>query len=217
MDNFIPAIPALLPSLGSSVDDAHRAAVAITTTGVIGRGQWRCGVEVEDEGRGRGARTRGELINCHSEWAVTHTCAARCKCSHFLDVPHPCRPPDLVSKEAALQVTIGGRPVSVGGMCKGSGMIHPNMATMLGVVTTDADVDVEVWRGMLRRATDASFNAVRVQGGRGLGLGPSPVVQWARWRQDLKGRGLRLPGASNSFRDDLAPSIAASAAPTDHR
>lgn len=68
---------------------------------------------------------------------------------------------DLVSKEAALQVTIGGRTVSVGGMCKGSGMIHPNMATMLGVVTTDAEVDVEVWRGMLRRATDASFNAVR--------------------------------------------------------
>ena len=70
-------------------------------------------------------------------------------------------PTDLVSKEAALRVTIGGVPVAVGGMCKGSGMIHPNMATMLGVVTTDAAVDAEVWRGMLRRATDASFNAVR--------------------------------------------------------
>lgn len=67
---------------------------------------------------------------------------------------------DLVSKEAALQIDIGGKSVSVGGMCKGSGMIHPNMATMLGVVTTDAAVDTEVWRGMLRRATDASFNAV---------------------------------------------------------
>ena len=86
--------------------------------------------------------------------------------------PHPAPPrwpPDLVSKEAALAVTIGGKPVSVGGMCKGSGMIHPNMATMLGVVTTDAEVDTEVWRGMLRRATDASFNAVR-RFGRGAGL-----------------------------------------------
>lgn len=83
--------------------------------------------------------------------------------------PPPTAPPDLVSKEAALQVTIGGKPVSVGGMCKGSGMIHPNMATMLGVVTTDADVDVEVWRGMLRRATDASFNAVSPSWGKGDG------------------------------------------------
>jgi hypothetical protein len=57
-------------------------------------------------------------------------------------------------------VTIGGKPVHIGGMCKGSGMIHPNMATMLGVVTCDADVEPEVWRGMLRRACDASFNAV---------------------------------------------------------
>jgi N-acetylglutamate synthase/N-acetylornithine aminotransferase len=58
------------------------------------------------------------------------------------------------------QVTIGGKQVHIGGMCKGSGMIHPNMATMLGVVTCDADVEPEVWRGMLRRACDASFNAV---------------------------------------------------------
>lgn len=65
----------------------------------------------------------------------------------------------------AAQVTIGGVPVHIGGMCKGSGMIHPNMATMLGVVTCDADVEPEVWRGMLRRACDASFNAV---GGEGL-------------------------------------------------
>jgi glutamate N-acetyltransferase/amino-acid N-acetyltransferase len=59
-----------------------------------------------------------------------------------------------------LQVTIGDQQVHVGGMCKGSGMIHPNMATMLGIVTCDAAVEPEVWRGMLRRACDASFNAV---------------------------------------------------------
>ena len=45
-------------------------------------------------------------------------------------------------------------------MCKGSGMIHPNMATMLGVVTTDAAVAPAVWRSMLRAGCDASFNSV---------------------------------------------------------
>ena len=59
-----------------------------------------------------------------------------------------------------LQVTVGGKPVHIGGMCKGSGMIHPNMATMLGVVTCDAAVEPAVWRDMLRRACEASFNAV---------------------------------------------------------
>eukprot|EP00882_Tetradesmus_deserticola_P016115 GHRQ01017191.1.p1 GENE.GHRQ01017191.1~~GHRQ01017191.1.p1 ORF type:complete len:475 (+),score=206.66 GHRQ01017191.1:72-1427(+) len=103
MEAFVKAIPELPKSLGDSAEDAHRAAVAITTT-------------------------------------------------------------DLVSKEAALQVTIGGKQVHIGGMCKGSGMIHPNMATMLGVVTCDADVEPEVWRGMLRRACDASFNAITVDG-----------------------------------------------------
>jgi hypothetical protein len=61
--------------------------------------------------------------------------------------------------------------VHIGGMCKGSGMIHPNMATMLGVVTTDAAVDPGAWRAMLKAATDASFNAVRAREGCEGGLG----------------------------------------------
>lgn len=68
---------------------------------------------------------------------------------------------DLVSKEAALKVTIGGKTIHVGGMCKGSGMIHPNMATMLAVVTCDAAVSTDVWTGIIKRASDNSFNAVR--------------------------------------------------------
>lgn len=103
MEAFIPAIPELAQTLGSTLEDGHRAAVAITTT-------------------------------------------------------------DLVSKTAALQVTLGGKTVSIGGMCKGSGMIHPNMATMLGVVTCDAVVDPEVWRGMVKRASIASFNQITVDG-----------------------------------------------------
>ena len=55
---------------------------------------------------------------------------------------------------------IGGKAVNIGGMCKGSGMIHPNMATMLGVVTCDAAVEPEAWRAMVKRASIASFNSV---------------------------------------------------------
>lgn len=103
MDNFIPAIPELAKKLGNTAEDAHRAAVAITTT-------------------------------------------------------------DLVSKAAALEVTLGGKTVRVGGMCKGSGMIHPNMATMLGVLTCDAAVNHDVWQEIIRRGTDNSFNAITVDG-----------------------------------------------------
>ena len=69
-----------------------------------------------------------------------------------------------MSKSAALQVTIGGKTVSIGGHCKGSGMIHPNMATMLGVVTCDAAVESDVWRGLVKRASMASFNQVSLIG-----------------------------------------------------
>ena len=47
---------------------------------------------------------------------------------------------DTKKKEVAVQIEIGGKTVTVGGMCKGSGMIHPNMCTMLGFVTTDAKI-----------------------------------------------------------------------------
>lgn len=71
---------------------------------------------------------------------------------------------DLVSKSAALETEIGGVKVRVGGMAKGSGMIHPNMATMLGVVTCDAAVSPDVWRGIVRRACTSTFNQITVDG-----------------------------------------------------
>ena len=61
------------------------------------------------------------------------------------------------------QTTIGGTTVRVGGIAKGSGMIHPNMATMLAVVTTDAKVDPTLWRSVIKGATDNSFNQVRLK------------------------------------------------------
>ena len=71
---------------------------------------------------------------------------------------------DTKPKQAAVQVKIGGRTVTVGGMCKGSGMIEPNMATMLGFITTDAAITPAMLRRALRQAIAVSFNHVVVDG-----------------------------------------------------
>jgi glutamate N-acetyltransferase/amino-acid N-acetyltransferase len=71
---------------------------------------------------------------------------------------------DLVTKSIALETMIEGRPVRIGGISKGSGMIHPNMATMLAFVTCDAAVSTSLWQEMLSRAADKTFNQVTVDG-----------------------------------------------------
>jgi glutamate N-acetyltransferase/amino-acid N-acetyltransferase len=71
---------------------------------------------------------------------------------------------DLVTKAIALETTIDGRPVRIGGIAKGSGMIHPNMATMLSFVTCDAAVSTHLWQEMLTRAANKSFNQITVDG-----------------------------------------------------
>jgi glutamate N-acetyltransferase/amino-acid N-acetyltransferase len=71
---------------------------------------------------------------------------------------------DPFPKEAATTITIGGRTVTIGGMTKGSGMIEPNMATMLGFVTTDAAVPQPLLDRALRAAVNDTFNAITVDG-----------------------------------------------------
>ena len=72
---------------------------------------------------------------------------------------------DTVKKEVAVQVEIGGRTVTVGGMCKGSGMIHPNMCTMLGFVTTDVNISKEMLQEALSEDVKDTYNMVSVDGG----------------------------------------------------
>ncbi|ACK65045.1 arginine biosynthesis bifunctional protein ArgJ [Rippkaea orientalis PCC 8801] len=71
---------------------------------------------------------------------------------------------DLVPKSIALETIIDGRPVRIGGMAKGSGMIHPNMATMLAFVTCDGLVTTHLWQQMLTEAANQSFNQITVDG-----------------------------------------------------
>ena len=69
---------------------------------------------------------------------------------------------DTIPKECAVTFEQEGTTITVAGMCKGSGMIHPNMATMLSVITTDAKVSHEVLQGMLREIVADSFNMISV-------------------------------------------------------
>jgi glutamate N-acetyltransferase / amino-acid N-acetyltransferase len=71
---------------------------------------------------------------------------------------------DLRPKSIALHDTIGGRLMTIGGMAKGSGMIHPNMATMLAYFTTDASITKSALQQALSLATNESFNCISVDG-----------------------------------------------------
>ncbi len=71
---------------------------------------------------------------------------------------------DTVPKTAHVEVDIAGTRVRVGGMSKGSGMIHPNMATMLAYITTDAAVEAGLMSGIVKSIADRSFNQVTVDG-----------------------------------------------------
>lgn len=71
---------------------------------------------------------------------------------------------DTVKKEAAVSVNLGGKTVRIGGMCKGSGMIHPNMCTMLAFVTTDACISKELLQKALSHTVEDTFNMISVDG-----------------------------------------------------
>ncbi|TBL73025.1 bifunctional glutamate N-acetyltransferase/amino-acid acetyltransferase ArgJ [Paenibacillus thalictri] len=71
---------------------------------------------------------------------------------------------DLVKKETCVSLTVNGKTVHIAGAAKGSGMIHPNMATMLGFITTDAAVDSANLQKLLSGVTDSTFNMITVDG-----------------------------------------------------
>ena len=71
---------------------------------------------------------------------------------------------DTVSKEVAIEFEISGKTVKMGAMCKGSGMIHPNMCTMLGFITTDVNISKELLLKALRDDVVDTFNMVSVDG-----------------------------------------------------
>lgn len=118
---------------------------------------------------------------------------------------------DTKPKYAAVQVMIGGKTVTVGGMCKGSGMIHPNMCTMLGFVTTDAAITKEMLQKALSDSVKDTYNMVSVDGDTSTndtvvllanGLAENPVID----RED--GNYAAFLEALNAVNTELAKKIA---------
>lgn len=83
---------------------------------------------------------------------------------HWSEAAHAIMTTDIVAKGASRRIEIGGRTVTVTGIAKGSGMIHPNMATMLGFVATDAAIAPALMQRLVQDVADVSFNCVTVDG-----------------------------------------------------
>ena len=71
---------------------------------------------------------------------------------------------DTFKKEIAVEITIGGKPVVLAGIAKGSGMIHPNMATLLSFIITDANIKAETLQGLLGKSISSTYNMISVDG-----------------------------------------------------
>jgi glutamate N-acetyltransferase / amino-acid N-acetyltransferase len=91
-------------------------------------------------------------------------CVANLKADNWFDASQAIMTTDIVAKAVSRQIQLGGASVTVTGIAKGSGMIHPNMATMLGYIATDAAVAQPLLQQMVSQASDASFNCITVDG-----------------------------------------------------
>jgi glutamate N-acetyltransferase/amino-acid N-acetyltransferase len=99
---------------------------------------------------------------------------------------------DTVPKEAAVAVTIGDVEFVIGGVAKGSGMIHPDLATLLCFLATDAAVDIDFLKFSLRKAADISFNMVSIDGD------TSPNDMMLIMANGLRGNKTISPGSSQA-------------------
>jgi len=94
---------------------------------------------------------------------------------------------DTVKKEYAVTVSVGGKPVTIGAIAKGSGMIHPNMGTMLAFITTDCNITPDCLHEALTEIVNRTFNRVTVDGDTSTndmcvvlanGLAGNPLIEW---------------------------------------
>jgi len=100
-----------------------------------------------------------EMVNSHLDQLINSL-----NKDAYLDAANAILTTDLQVKQIAYQAIIGERIITIGGMAKGSGMIHPSMATMLSYITCDAGVDHILWSDMIRRVAESSFNSITVDG-----------------------------------------------------
>ncbi|HEY0666133.1 MAG TPA: bifunctional glutamate N-acetyltransferase/amino-acid acetyltransferase ArgJ [Gallionella sp.] len=89
---------------------------------------------------------------------------ANMSANNWFDAAHAIMTTDIVAKAVSKQITIDGETVTITGIAKGSGMIHPNMATMLGYIATDAAIAQPLLQAMVSEAANRSFNCITVDG-----------------------------------------------------
>lgn len=92
------------------------------------------------------------------------TAVANMRENNWFDAAHAIMTTDIVAKACSRQIEMGDKTITVTGIAKGSGMIHPNMATMLGYIATDATVPQALLQTMVKTASDSSFNCITVDG-----------------------------------------------------
>ena len=91
-------------------------------------------------------------------------CVANMRADNWFDAAYAIMTTDIVAKAISKQVTIDGVTITLTGIAKGSGMIHPNMATMLGYIATDAAIAQPLLQQMVSEAANRSFNCITVDG-----------------------------------------------------
>ncbi|MHB0925203.1 MAG: bifunctional glutamate N-acetyltransferase/amino-acid acetyltransferase ArgJ [Gallionellaceae bacterium] len=91
-------------------------------------------------------------------------CVANMRADNWYDAAHAIMTTDIVAKAISKQIVIDGVIITVTGIAKGSGMIHPNMATMLGYIATDAAIAQPLLQQMVSAAANRSFNCITVDG-----------------------------------------------------
>ena len=128
--------------------------------------------------------------------ANMHEAADSLAADNWEAAAHAIRTTDTFAKWSSAQIEMDGTTYTLTGISKGSGMIHPNMATMLGFVATDAPISAPELQVMLKRVANRSFNCISVDGdtstndtlyvlSSGLGLGHAPLSDTALFEQAL--------------------------------
>ena len=137
-ENAIKMCQAAAKAIGCKAED-----VLVSSTGVIGQ---TLNVQVIEDG----------VPELYSALAATPEASDA--------AAHAIMTTDTVKKEVAVETTVGGKTVRMGGIAKGSGMIHPNMGTMLCFLTTDCAISPEMIRTALLETVNVSFNRISVDG-----------------------------------------------------
>ncbi|MCF2662645.1 bifunctional glutamate N-acetyltransferase/amino-acid acetyltransferase ArgJ [Pseudoflavonifractor phocaeensis] len=129
----------------------------------------------------------GQTINIAAIQAGMPAAAAALNGNGSDAAAHAIMTTDTVKKELAVSLTIGGKEVKLGAIAKGSGMIHPNMGTMLAFITTDCAITHEMLEDALREVVSKTFNRVTVDGDTSTndtcvvlanGMAGNPLIEW---------------------------------------